>query len=448
MFTKSENHNVNYLATVTTVKNLRAHPNADRMRVATILGCNVITGLNTKENDLVVFFPLETCISTEFLSYTNSFEDKTLNRDTTIKGYFSSKNRVRAISLRGSKCEGYIVPVAHLEAFAFDVLGKNIKIDESFVNWDFDTIFDHLLVKKYIPANQRIPNVAGGKTKGNIKKYISKLVENQFRFHPSTEQLKRNIDKLSPNDIISLDYKIHGTSFVASNLLTKKKLNWRDKLAKFIGANVVETEYGLLYSSRSVLKNSFIDDGKNHNHFYDEDVWGIVANKVYPLLKQGITVYGEIAGYTKSGAFIQKPYDYGCNPGELDYWIYRMTYTNPNGDVMEFSHHQIKEYCQKYGMKMPHTEYYGYAKDLFPELDTENRWHENFLEKFSEKYLEQDCFMCKGKLPAEGWIIRIHNTDEWKVFKNKSFAFLQKESAMLDEGVADMETEESDRNDI
>ena len=446
MFNKSDNHNPNYLASIVKLSGIRKHSNADKLQCISLFGNNVITGMNAKDGDLYVYFPLECSISSEFLKYTNSFRDPEMNADKTVKSFFEYHGRVRALRLRNERSEGYIVPVSTLEAFSKDFLGKEIQISEKFVGTDFDLFCEHTLLKKYIPKGMRNGGEgAKKKTKGNVKKYASRLVENQFHFHPSTEQLKRNIDKINPNDFIAITEKYHGTSFVVSNVIVKKKLSFFDKIGKFFGMNIVDTEYGMLYSSRSVLKNIAMDDGKENNHFYDSDVWKIVADKIYPHLKKGYSVYGEIVGYTPTGSFIQRDYDYGCPPGSLDYLVYRMTYTNADGDVFELSPSQMNEYCLRFGLKTPLLHYSGKAKDLYPELSVEEHWHENFLNNLIRDYLEKDCIFCKSKpkIPAEGVILRVDKPNIWEVYKLKSFKFLEKESAELDKGQVDIETGES-----
>jgi tRNA-binding EMAP/Myf-like protein len=445
MFTKSENHNINYLATVTQITHLRPHPNADRLKVCTIYGNNVITGTTANEGDLVIYFPIECTISKEFLSYTNSFEDVSLNADPKKKGFFNKHGRVRAINLRGSKSEGYIIPVKELEIFAKQVLGKTIVIDGTYEGTDFDTIFDHLLVKKYVPANQRTPNESiGKKTKGNVKKYASKLVDNQFQFHPSTEHLKKCIRNINFNDSVVITEKYHGTSFVVSNVLVKRKLTLWDRIAKYLGVSVVETEYGMLYSSRSVLKNALFHDEKEHNHYYDADVWKIAAEKLYPFLKQGYSFYGEIVGYTPTGAMIQKNYDYGCPEGSLECVVYRMTFTNPNGDVFELSHDQMVTYCNNFNIKTPFIHYQGKIRDLYNFQDNVD-WHNELLKSLIDDYLEKDCMFCSKipNIPAEGIVLRNDKPNQWEVYKLKSFRFLEKETQNLDRGEIDIETAES-----
>jgi len=92
---------------------------------------------------------------------------------------------------------------------------------------------------------------------------------------------------------------------------------------------------------------------------------------------------------------------------------------------------------------MPATHYYGKAKDHFPEIADTNHWHENFLNKMINTYLEKKCTLCKNDVPSEGVILRKDTPHEWDAFKLKSFTFLEGESKQLDSGEVDMETAES-----
>ena len=89
MLSISKDANKNYLAKVIRLPALQKHPNADRLQTAMIDFQNVILGPDAREGDLYVFFPLECEISSEFLSQTNSYRDKSLNEDKTQAGVLS-----------------------------------------------------------------------------------------------------------------------------------------------------------------------------------------------------------------------------------------------------------------------------------------------------------------------------------------------------------------------
>jgi len=436
----SKTANVNYLAKVVKLNNIRKHENADRLLCVAIDGNNVITGLTATEGQLYIYFPLESSINSEYLSWSNSYEKKELNQDPEVKGFFGHSGRVRAIRLRGERSEGYIVPVDTISSWVYETTGNDFVFTENDVETEFDTINGLKLCEKYV-------NIVGikklkEKKNNNTKKVVkeSKLIDNQFRFHIDTAPLRKNMHNINPNDYISITNKIHGTSFVVSSVLCKKKLTFVEKVLKKIGVNIVDSHYDLVYSSRKVVKNKNIEDG-NSQHFYGYDLWGDIAQNLKGSLTEGISLYGEAVGYTKTGAYIQNQYDYGCSPGKFETYIYRITMTNASGKVFEFSSSQVKEYCQKFGLKTVPEYYYGKAKDLF-DLPPDVHWNESFLEKLTEEYLEKDCDLCVNKVPAEGIVIR-RETFDIDVYKHKSFRFFEQETKQLDSGEIDLETQES-----
>jgi len=221
---------------------------------------------------------------------------------------------------------------------------------------------------------------------------------------------------------------IHNTSLVSSKLLFNNKLSLSERVLKFIGFNIQDKEYKYIYSSRKVIKAA----GKHTTDlqgFYKDNIWGLAHEKIKHALVDGLSLYCEIVGNMPTGGMIQKDYDYGCREGEFKVFVYRITTTNTSGDVHEFDWASIKEHCDNHEINHVPEYYYGPV---------------NFtLDQLKEKYLEKDCEFCSNRVPGEGIAFRneCHNK---KAYKLKSFRFLQKESKDLDDGVSDIETEESD----
>lgn len=450
MLKKSESFSTNYLTKVIKLENVRKHsdPQVTRLQCVTVDGFNVITGMDAKDGDLYIYFPAESALNAEYLSWSNSFENKEMNADKEKKGFFNKHGRVRNIKLRGERSEGYIVPVADLATWLSEKTGKKVVFTEADVNTEFDYFDDIKISEKYVNRSAlKQSGLPGSKNQKKVARQ-SKLVDGQFRFHIDTSHLSKNMHNIDPNDLISITNKLHGTSFIVSKILCKKPLKWYEKLLKKIGVPVVETHYDKLYSSRKVIKNQY-NDNPNSQHFYGYDLWKDIADILDPFITEGITMYGEAVGYTKSGGYIQAAkgglgYDYGCAPGEYKMFIYRITLTNISGKVFEFSAKQVKDYCVKLGLNSVPEFYYGYAKDLFPELSLENHWQENFLQKLSEAYLEKDCDICVNKVPGEGIVLRKETLDI-DVYKHKSFRFKAQESELNDTGEVDIETQESEQ---
>ena len=444
MFKKSETANGNYVSKIVKLEGVRKHsnPKVERLQCVSVDGNNVITGLDAKDGDLYFYFALESAINPEYLSWSNSFESKEMNADKEKKGFFNKHGRVRAIKLQNERSEGYIVPVADLTTWLTEKTGKKVTVTESDVNTEFDYFNDIKISEKYINRTAlKQQGLGGAKNQKKVARQ-SKLVEGQFRFHIDTSHLSKNMHNINPGDVISITNKLHGTSFIVGKVLCKKPLQWHEKLLKRFGVAIVDTHYDTVYSSRKVIKNEY-NDNSSRVHFYGEDIWGDIAKTLESTLTEGITLYGEAVGYTKGGGFIQANYDYGCNPGEYKTYIYRVTFTNITGKVFEFSAKQVKEYCTKLGLNYVPELYYGYAKDLFPELSITEHWNEEFLQKLSATFLEKDCDMCVNPVPAEGIVLRKETLDI-DSFKHKSFRFKEYESKQLDTGEVDIETQESE----
>ena len=369
----------------------------------------------------------------------NGFTSPEMNADTNQKGFFGKHARVRAQRLRGELSEGYIHPVSSVNAFLKTEKIK-FQIGEDEVGVEFDSIEDCTLCVKYVNPNVKVPGAPG--TKKKTAKRASKIIDEQFRLHSDTSQLKANMHRIDPDSLISISYKLHGTSATSANVLCKKPLKWYEKVLKFTGVNIVDTRYDYVIASRKVIKNKYAD--QKSNSFYDFDLWTHTFNELKDTIQDGITMYGEIVGFLPSGRHIQKGFDYGLCQGESKFYVYRITYTNAKGDVFEFSRPQIDRYCERYFLNVVPLFYYGKAKDLYPELEVSDHWRENFIAKLIEAYTEKDCYMCINKVPEEGVVI-VKEDDAWQGFKLKSARFYEYESVELDSGEANIEDQEEDR---
>lgn len=422
--------NKNYCATIVELDRFVELENCDNVKHAIIFGNSVIVSKDTGKIP-GVFFPLETQLSNEFLKVNNLYRKAELNDNPNIKGYFEENGRIRCVKFRGYKSEGFFIPLGSIAKFA------SVKeVIEIPIGTEFDEINGVKICEKYVIKK----NLPGSPKQKEAVKRISRLVPNQFRLHTDTDNLRKYISKLKPEDIVTLSYKMHGTSFVTANILTKRKLKLIDKISKFFGATINDTIYDIVYSSRKVVKNEF--ETKDHNHFYGYDLWNDIKEILKPVIEKGITLYGEAVGYLKTGEMIQKGFDYGCKMNEFNTYIYRITSTNEDGKVIEFTETQIDAYCKKYGLNRTPLIYHGKLKDLFP-ISTESHWHDTLLKMLEDKYLEGDCYMCVNKVPAEGIVIKLDKAFDFEAYKLKSFRFLEMETKNLDKGEIDIESEQS-----
>lgn len=427
----------NYNATVVRIDNIRKHENADRLQCTNIFGNNVIIGLDTKVDDVGLFFPLESQIGFEFAQANDLIRRKDEN-GKPAGGMFDTNRRVRAQTFRGEKSMGFFIPLNALYQ-TFQIIG--IECPHVKEGDDIGELGGIVISQKFeLPKKYESTSKKHGRTKRS-----SRLIPGQFHFHFNTAQLGRNIDKINPDDLIAITWKMHGTSAIASYVKCVKKLSFIDKLAKKLGINVVDDEYDHLFASRHVVKN---DDGKKCNHFYKEDLWTSVGQRFMGHLHKGESVYYEIVGFTSNGEAIQKDYDYGCAAYEHDVYVYRITQTNEDGVVTELPWNQVKHRAQEIGVKTVPEIYYGYACDFEDYVgDIEfnvDEWRLKFFNVLQKEYVyDQNSQFCKNKVPEEGVVVRVEKGDGIECFKLKSFKFLKKESDQLDSGEIDMESQES-----
>ena len=433
----TKNKESNYLAKVVRVTNLQPIEGADRIQKAVVDFMESVVSKEVKEGDILVYFVANSAINSDYLSYTNAFR-KNLNMNSDLEsagGFFESNGRLKPIKLRGVKSEIYLVNPQSISDWA------GVKINwEDYVGTEFDTVKNLEICKKYVIKTKA--SALSGRT--SKKPRLSQLIDGQVHFHTSTENLRKNLDNINPEDYISITSKWHGTSVTAQHVLVKRKLSWLEKVAKFLGAKVQDTEYKLVYTSRKVVKNDDFDDEKKHDHFYEDDVWGHVVKKyqLEEILPKSYCIYGEIVGYVPhTSTHIQKDYDYGVEEGVARMVVYRVTNTNADGVVINLTDNQMREFCERVGLEVVPLFYTGFAKDVYdiPTVDTET-WRAEFLAALERDYLEEDCQYCTNPVPAEGIVVRNDGrTFDFEAYKLKSFRFLEMESKQMDNGEANIE---------
>lgn len=451
---KSKNAEENYLSKVVRISEFRKHndPEVTKLKCTTIDGYNMITGIDS-EPGLYVYFPALSQINSDFLSYANLYRHKELNSNPEQSGMFEDNGRVKAIRLRGELSEGFIIPLQVLENYIVSVTNQELKdVNEG---TEFDTIEhngkEFWLSKKYVVKKNIPQQGSSSKTRYKVPKRLDRVRDDQFRFHYTTVQIKKCPFVLTPNSLIQMSYKMHGTSGISAYVLCHQPLNWKQKVARWLTGEPFD-KYDYIYSSRTVIKNKHYNPEVGSG-YYSEDIWAEADKIVKPKLTKGMTAYYEILGFLPDGKYIQKGYDYGCVPpksGEtfthekhFRVRIYRITMTNVDGIVTEFTPLQVQQWCTQVGLTPVEECYFGKAKDLYPDLDTANHWNENFIERLSNDkdfFMELDSPHCRNKVPHEGVVIKPLDR-LGSAFKLKCFNFLNKESKELDNGESNIEDE-------
>lgn len=417
MLSLSEGHNPNYTAQVVEISKIDPHPNADRLQIATINFQPVIVWLNTKIGDRWVYFPVESQIDSDFLKQNNMYSSQLLNKNTEVKGYMGKKGRVKATRLRGEYSMGLFIPQEAFESTTGE------KITDESVNVSFDTTKKGLLVWKYI-----IPVKTQNNVKVPKKARQSRVIN--FEFHQDTENLRRNAYKLNLDDTISITYKLHWTSAVFSNTRVLKKMWLFSRILKKIWVPIQDTEYDLLYSSRRVIKNAYLDEWKTW--FYDTDPWTEVAKDI--SIPKWYSIYWEIVWYQSTGGWIQWNYDYWCLPCQKELYVYKVTFTNDDWLTYTISTPEALSLAQSRWLSTPELYYNWTVANLLEQYNIKLDSHrqEELVIKLEELYNNKKCHMCKNDVWAEGIVLRVEKNNTFEAYKLKCKNFLYEESKVLD----------------
>ena len=481
-FILKDGSNPNYLCTITKVGEMFPIEGADKLMKTVINGYDIVVPKTMTEGDIVAYFPVETAICEKFLSANNLYEFSEANRnanfndiDSIIKsaeltcdeleikksleiaksmcGFFNKHGRVRIVKLRGQYSQGFVCGVDALIKYNPELANTNW---EALVDTQFNYINDEEFCWKYIPPikvneHHSNPNDKAWKKRAKMLKRFNRLREDQFAFHYSTKMLAEHFREFSPEDDVAISVKVHGTSGIFANILCNRQLTWWEKVKKFFGFKVIEFEYGNIYSSRSVIKNQYINP--NAKSYYDVDVWGAVNEIISPFIEDGYTIYGEIVGYVPgSDKMIQKNHDYGCKRGEWKFMPYRITYTDELGNKNEFDLYEVDEWTRNLVTEHPEIAdkimfltilYEGKLKDLYPDIDVSQHWHQNVLAQMKndkENFLmEENEPLCKNKVPREGIVIRKNGDIQARAWKLKCNAHYARECKENDEGIVNIE---------
>ena len=131
-----------YEAKITKLVNVRPHPNADRLQLATVSGYQIVVGLENYEGQLGIFFPCDGQLSQEYAESNDLIERKDPVTGERAGGYFSANRRVRSQRLRKEKSDGFW---ATLDTLAFTKVDPS-SLTEGMV---FDTLNGVPICNKY-----------------------------------------------------------------------------------------------------------------------------------------------------------------------------------------------------------------------------------------------------------------------------------------------------------
>ena len=432
-----------HCAYIVKIDKLIKHPNAHSLQIATIFGASVIVDLNTKIGDLGIYFPIDLQLSEEYCEK-NNLVRKLDENGNNIGGYLEpNKRNIRAMRFRGSKSEGLFMP---LETLVYT--GKT----QFEVGEKIDVVNGYEICKKYIPRGKKISNPRNYNKARKKKVPISPL----FAEHADTEQLVYNMDAFLENDMVEITLKMHGTSGRTGYLPV-----FQGYTSKFP-----------LFNSLARLKTP--PTGKAARKLYDIAIshatpvydWGYVTGTrrvVLDNFEGGF--YGDIVGFTTTGAPIMSSvannkisdkeftkqygktttFSYGCKENESACYVYRMTMTNEDGDVVEYPPDYMRYRCEQMGAKYVPVLWRGIVPDKLPivfDMETETDYQEtpgDYIKEIAEQYYDGPDPIGKDHV-REGVVIRILNRPKFCAYKHKNFSFKVLEGIAKDLAAApDME---------
>ena len=450
-----------YQAYITTIKNLRPHPNADRLDLGECFGNTVCVGHGDfVEGDLVVYFPTDGQLSEEFCAQHNLVRRKD-DAGNNIGGYLDpAKRNVKAISLRGEKSDGLVMPLKSLEYTGVDIHSLE-------VGFCFTAVNGKEICCKYIP---RRPNcaAAGGANRTRKKKVPTAPL---FAEHADTEQLAYNLSAFRPGDEIEITLKMHGTSQRTGYLPVLqgyRRTIW-DRLFRREGEPIYD--YGYVSGTRRTVLEDFDGGYYGSNEFRETH-----SKQFEGKLWKGETVYYEVVGFTTSGTpimgdgsneklgkdFVKQygkttTFSYGCTPQatpalikapemtqvlpatpQSDCYVYRMTMTNPDGQVVEYTPDFMRYRCEQMGIKTVPV-FTHMIIDYAPNIPEGTDKIGEMVKAIAEAYYDGPDPVGKTHV-REGVVVRIVNRPKFTAFKHKNFAFKLIEGIVKDTAEApDME---------
>ena len=484
-----------YKAYITALTNVRKHPNADRLLLADVFGNTVCVSTDYSEGQVGIYFPTDGQLSVEFAEKNNLLRKKD-DAGNNIGGYMDpNKRNVTAIRLRGEKSDGLFLPLSALNyCFAHGDASIELRVGDVIDG----CVNGHEICTKYIPRRPDPSRAHGGNKTRKHKVDVAPL----FKEHADTEQLAYNLSAFKPGDEIEITLKCHGTSQRTGYLPTLKGYSdtwpcrignsFRHILNKLDGGHREDKhdgepiyDWGYVSGTRRVVLEDY------EGGYYGDNAFREQHSKIFEgKLWKGETVYYEVVGFTTSGApimasannkklndkaFIKQygeetVFSYGCHPDgvnhltanggegdpffdphpQSDIYVYRMTMTNEDGDVVEYTPDFMRYRCEQMGVKTVPVFAKVYVRDnsvishnadgtCYGGTLPPDWTFGDGVKDIADKFIDGPDPIGKTHL-REGVVVRIVNRPKFTAYKSKSFEFRVLEGIIKDVATApDME---------
>lgn len=427
---------MSYKAVVSRI-HVRPLPGADRLQIGTCGQYQVIVGIDVPDGALGVFFESDGQLSEAFAKQNDLIRRK--NEDgSPAGGMFEEHRRVKAIKLRGAKSDGFWCPIS-----SFAYTGALASLVEGF---QFTELNGHSICNKYVTRATQVQRGRQPKVQRDNK---------MFAKHIETGQFRREVGTIPADATCYLSAKLHGTSFRLGHVLDETPIV-RGRIwgffAKILGLPQTQSQWRHIIGSRNVVLEHREGPG-----FYGEEKFRQTCVEGISLHK-GEVIYGEIVGFTDTGAPImgiqntsglkdkaikaaygdQMTYTYGCQPGQCKIFIYRITQVNEDGHAVELSWVQVKKRCRELGLETvpevhwPMSMAHHTTAELIAlvESETEGMNGSPYPSRLDKRHIEEGVVVRWESSHGTGWL------------KSKCFAFGLLEGYLKDSAEY-VDTEES-----
>ena len=445
-----------YNAYVIKVEKLRPHTNADKLQILTIFGTDTCVDLNVSIGDIGVYLPTDGQISIEFGETNNLFRKKD-DAGNEIGGFIDpDKRNIRAIKLRGEKSDGIYLPIRCFN-YCFEDGDASAHLSVGDV---INLVNGHEICQKYIPRSNKKPRTCAAGNKTRKRKVPTAPL---FKEHADTEQLPYNLSAFRVGDTIDLTLKMHGTSQRTGYLPVLKgyKRTLWDKITRKEGKPIYDWGY-VSGTRRTVLDNY-------EGGYYGSNEFREPHSKMFEgKLNKGETIYYEIVGFTTNGTPIMSSannaklqdkefikqygketvFSYGCSPEptildfpQSDIYVYRMTMTNEDGFVVEYTPDFMRYRCEQMGVKtVLHLGTAIISEDRLHFVAPDGYDHDykigigtigDMVLKLAEEYNDGPDPIGKTHI-REGVVVRIINRPKFTAYKSKNYSFKVLEGIIKD----------------
>ena len=460
-----------YNAYITYVKNIRPAENSDYLNACEVFGNTTIIDKTITEETLVLYLPSDGQISVEFGEKNNLFRKKD-DAGNNIGGFIDpNKRNITAIRLRGNRSDGLVLPISCLNyCYSHGDASAELHAGD-IIN---GTLNGHEICCKYIP---RRSNRQGHVSDGNRTRKKKVDVAPLFAEHADTEQLAYNLGAFKPGDEIEITLKMHGTSQRTGYLPVFKgyKRTFKDWLLRREGKPIYDWGY-VSGTRRTVLDN--YDGGYYGSNEFREQHSKTFEGKLW----KGETVYYEVVGFTHTSApimaegnneklgkdFVKQygkmtTFSYGCEPfgfkvippdpkistatpkvdftkPQSDIYVYRMTMTNEDGAVVEYTPGFMRYRCEQMGVKTVPVLWKGTIEGK--RIECGQIAPGDWIKSVAERYYDGPDPIGKTHI-REGVVVRILNRPKFCAYKHKNHDFKTISGIIVNE-IADSNVEISD----